>query len=76
MSSLQAAFLSALAGTNVAEAAARAAVTALSNVDYDEADKNAGGDLSRQGIKDQSLTFAVCFCLSQPTPIVSDNFVF
>lgn len=40
MSSLQAAFLSALAGANVAEAAARAAVTALSNVDYDEADKN------------------------------------
>lgn len=48
---LQAAFLSALAGTNVAEAAARAAVTALSDVDYD-ADKNASGDSNRQGIKD------------------------
>ncbi|KFK31030.1 hypothetical protein AALP_AA6G059000 [Arabis alpina] len=43
----QAAFLSALAGTNVAEAAARAAVTALSEVD-NEANKNAGGDPNRQ----------------------------
>ncbi|KAG7573503.1 SWIRM domain [Arabidopsis suecica] len=42
----QAAFLSALAGTKVAEAAARAAVTALSDVD--EADKNASGDPNRQ----------------------------
>lgn len=41
----QAAFLSALAGTKVAEeAAARAAVAALS----DEADKNTGGDPNRQ----------------------------
>ncbi|XP_010469451.1 PREDICTED: SWI/SNF complex subunit SWI3B-like isoform X1 [Camelina sativa] len=43
----QAAFLSALAGTKVAEAAARAAVTALSDVDY-EAEKNATGDPHRQ----------------------------
>lgn len=43
----QAAFLSALAGTNVAEAAARAAVRALSDVDY-EADKNASRDPNRQ----------------------------
>lgn len=46
---LQAAFLSALAGTNVAEAAARAAVTALSDEDY-KADKNASGDPNRQGL--------------------------
>uniref|UniRef100_A0A1J3D5G7 SWI/SNF complex subunit SWI3B n=1 Tax=Noccaea caerulescens TaxID=107243 RepID=A0A1J3D5G7_NOCCA len=50
----QAAFLSALAGTNVAEAAARAAVTALSNVEYDEADKNAGGDPNRQEINGET----------------------
>ncbi|VVB02003.1 unnamed protein product [Arabis nemorensis] len=43
----QAAFLSALAGTNVAEAAAQAAVTALSDVD-NKANKNAGGDPNRQ----------------------------
>ncbi|ESQ51958.1 hypothetical protein EUTSA_v10016607mg [Eutrema salsugineum] len=49
----QAAFLSALAGANVAEAAARAAVSALSDVDY-EADKNAGGDPSRQEINGDS----------------------
>lgn len=50
---LQAAFLSALAGTKVAEAAARAAVTALSDVDH-EAGKNAGGDPNGQGITDYS----------------------
>ncbi|XP_023640814.1 SWI/SNF complex subunit SWI3B isoform X2 [Capsella rubella] len=43
----QAAFLSALAGTKVAEAAARAAVTALSNEDY-EVEINASGDPNRQ----------------------------
>lgn len=50
---LQAAFLSALAGTKVAEAAARAAVTALSDVDH-EADRNTGGDPNRQGMKEDS----------------------
>lgn len=50
---LQAAFLSALAGTKVAEAAARAAVTALSDIDH-EAGKNAGGDPNGQGITDYS----------------------
>ncbi|KAG2308957.1 hypothetical protein Bca4012_082104 [Brassica carinata] len=49
----QAAFLSALAGTKVGEAAARAAVTALSDVDH-EADKNAGGDPNRQDINGNS----------------------
>lgn len=38
----QAAFLSALAGVEVAEAAAEAAVTALSNADYGSVGKNMG----------------------------------
>ncbi|CAA7025172.1 unnamed protein product [Microthlaspi erraticum] len=50
----QAAFLSALAGANVAEAAARAAVTALSNVEYDEAEKIAGGDPNGQEINGET----------------------
>ncbi|KAJ0259836.1 SWI/SNF complex subunit SWI3B [Hirschfeldia incana] len=54
----QAAFLSALAGTKVAEAAARAAVAALSDVDY-EADKNAGGDPNRQEINGNDSERAV-----------------
>lgn len=62
---LQAAFLSALAGTNVAEAAARAAVTALSDVNY-EADKNAGGDPNRQGIKDQANICSLFSCQANP----------
>lgn len=66
---LQAAFLSALAGTNVAEAAARAAVTALSDIDY-EADKNAGRDPNRQDIKDQSV-FISSLSLPQANPIMT-----
>lgn len=54
----QAAFLSALAGTKVAEAAARAAVTALSDVDH-EADKNTGGDPNRQEINGNDSERAV-----------------
>jgi len=49
-----------LAGTNVAEAAARAAVRALSDVDY-EADKNASRDPNRQGIKDQAVSICSPF---------------
>lgn len=63
---LQAAFLSALAGTNVAEAAARAAVTALSDVGY-VASKNAGGDPNQQGINDQANLYMQSFSVpSQP----------
>ncbi|CAF1866756.1 BnaC04g44010D [Brassica napus] len=54
----QAAFLSALAGTKVAEAAARAAVTALSDIDH-EAGKNAGGDPNGQEINGNNSERAV-----------------